>query len=179
MRSREIISALIVPVLVLVLPARADEPSREYEVKAAFIYHFVQFVDWPASAFQSDTSPITIGVLGGNPFGDALEHAIEGKSVNGRSLAIRYFSRVEDVEKCQALFVNSSDPNVLETVQDKLKNQSVLTIGEADQFLSTGGIIRFYNEDNKVRFEINVAAAEHARLQISSKLLRLAKIFSK
>jgi hypothetical protein len=179
MPSRKTISAMIVAVLVFVLPARADEPSREYQVKAAFIYNFVQFVDWPASAFAGDSSPITIGVLGANPFGDALDHVVEGKTAHGRTLAVRYFSRIEDLEKCQVLFVVSSDQNFLQTLHDKLKDQSVLTIGEADQFLPTGGIIRMSTEENKVRFEINVEAAEQAQLKISSKLLHLAKIYSK
>jgi hypothetical protein len=179
MPSRKTIAAMIVAVLVFVLHARADEPSREYQVKAAFIYNFVQFVDWPASAFADDSSPLTIGVLGANPFGDALDHVVEGKTVNARTLAVRYFSRIEDVEKCQVLFVVSSDQNFLQRLHDKLKDQSVLTIGEADEFLPTGGIIRLYTEENKVRFEINVDAAEQAQLKISSKLLHLAKIYSK
>jgi hypothetical protein len=179
MPSRKTIAAMIVAVLVFVLHARADEPSREYQVKAAFIYNFVQFVDWPASAFADDSSPLTIGVLGANPFGDALDHVVEGKTVNARTLAVRYFSRIEDVEKCQVLFVVSSDRDFLQTLHDKLKDQSVLTIGEADEFLPTGGIIRLYTEENKVRFEINVDAAEQAQLKISSKLLHLAKIYSK
>jgi hypothetical protein len=179
MPSRKTIAAMIVAVLVFVLPARADEPSREYQVKAAFIYNFVQFVDWPASAVADDGSPFTIGVLGANPFGDALDRVVEGKTAHGHTLAVRYFSRIEDVEKCQALFVVSSDQDYLQTLHDKLKGQSVLTIGESDQFLPTGGIIRMYTEEHKVRFEINVDAAEQAELKISSKLLNLAKIFSK
>jgi hypothetical protein len=179
MHSRKTIAAMIVAVLAITLPARADEPSREYQVKAAFIYNFVQFVDWPASAFADDSSPITVGVLGANPFGDALDHVADGKTAHGRTLAVRYFSRIEDVEKCQVLFVVSSDRDFLQTLHDKLKDQSVLTIGEADQFLQSGGIIRIYTEENKVRFEINVDAAEQAQLKISSKLLHLAKIFSK
>ena len=179
MRSQTTLLVIVFALLALVIPVRADEPSREYQIKAAFICNFVQFVDWPTSAFQSDSSPITIGILGGNPFGDVLEHVVQGKVVNGRALAVRYFSRIEDVNQCQVLFVNSSDQNFLKTLNDKLKQESVLSIGEAEQFLWTGGVIRFYEEDNKVRFEINLDAANLARLKISSKLLRLAKIFSK
>jgi hypothetical protein len=160
-------------------PSRADEPSREYQIKAAFIYNFVQFVEWPASAFESDASPITIAILGSNPFGDELERVVQGKTVNGRSLAVRYFSRIEEVNQCQVLFVDSSDQSFLAALHDKLKDKNVLSIGEAEQFLWTGGVIRFYSEDNKVRFEVNQEAAEQARLKISSKLLRLSKIFTK
>jgi hypothetical protein len=159
--------------------ARADEPSREYQVKAAFIYNFVQFVKWPKNAFSSDSDPITIGVVGGNPFGDALVRAVSGKVVGGRALVVRYFSDAHDLEACQVLFVNSSDEALMQAIHDKLKDKTMLSIGETDEFLSHGGIIRFYDQDNKVRFEINVDAAEAARLKISSKLLRLAKIFTK
>jgi YfiR/HmsC-like len=179
MRGRKFRFVILFALLALVRPVRADEPSREYQIKAAFIYNFVQFVEWPASAFQSDSSPITIGILGDNPFGDVLEHVVQGKTVNGRSLVVRYFSRIEDAERCQVLFVNSADQGLLSALHDQLKDKSVLTIGEAEQFLWTGGVIRFYTEDNKVRFEINLEAAQQARLKISSKLLRLAKIFAK
>ena len=177
-RSQRARIAIVFALLALALPARAEEPSREYQVKAAFIYNFVQFVEWPASAFQSDSSPITIGILGSNPFGDVLERIVEGKTIRGRPLAVRYWSTIEQVDQCQVIFVNSSDPAFLSELQAKLKGKNVLSIGEADQFLSNGGVIRLYDEDNKVRFEINVDAAEQQKLKLSSKLLRLAKIFA-
>ncbi len=166
-------------VTLMIRPVRADDSSREYQIKAAFIYNFIQFVEWPADAFQSDNTPITIGVLGTNPFGDALERAVGGKTIGGRSLRVVYFARVEDLGVCQILFVNASDPALLQATHDRIKDKSVLSIGECDQFPWSGGVIRFYDDDNKVRFEVNLEAAELARLKISSKLLRLAKIFQK
>jgi hypothetical protein len=176
MRKKKVRFAIVFALLALVLPARADEPSRAYQVKAAFIYNFVQFVEWPASAFHSDSSPITIGILGDNLFGNALERAVQGKTVKGRSLAVRYFSRIDDLSPCQVLFVSSSDQNFLAALHDKLRDKNVLSIGESEQSIWAGGVIRFYDEDNKIRFEINLEAAGQARLKISSKLLRLAKI---
>jgi hypothetical protein len=178
MRNRNITIAIVLAIMLPLRPARADEPSREYQIKAAFIYNFVQFVEWPASAFESDTSAITIGVLGDNPFGDMLQRIVAGKTVRGRPLDVQYFSRLEDLGPCHVLFVNSYDQGLLAALHDKLKDKSVLTIGEDEQFLWTGGVIRFFSDDNKVRFEINPKAAERARLNISSKLLRLAKIFT-
>lgn len=169
----------IAGMLTLMPAARADEPSREYQIKAAFIYNFVQFVEWPQNAFASDSSPITIGVVGGNPFGDVLERAVAGKVIGGRSLAVQYFADARDLGPCQVLFVNSSDTGFMHAIHEKLKGKDVLSIGESDQFPWTGGIIRFYDEDNKVRFEINLDAATEAHLKISSKLLRLARIFTK
>jgi hypothetical protein len=173
-----VLAMCIAGVVILMPAAKADEPSREYQIKAAFIYNFVQFVDWPSSAFESDTSVIAIGVLGANPFGDVLERTVAGKTVKGRSLVVHYFSRIDDVGQCQVLFVGSSDQGFLAALHDKLKDKSVLTIGEDEEFLWTGGVIRFFSDDNKIRFEINQKAAEQAQLKISSKLLRLAKIFT-
>jgi hypothetical protein len=178
-RALAVFAICIASILTLLPTARADEPSREYQVKAAFIYNFVQFVEWPQTAFSSDSDPITIGVVGGNPFGDALERAVSGKVIGGRSLTVKYFADARDLGPCQVLFVNSSDADFMQAIHEKLKGKSVLSIGEPEQFPWTGGVIRFYEEDNRVRFEINLEAAEAARLKISSKLLRLAKIFSK
>lgn len=171
--------AIVLAILLLLQPVRADEPSREYQIKAAFIYNFIQFVEWPPAAFETDTSAISIDILGANPFGDMLERLAAGKTIKGRPLAVHYLSRVDDVGQCQVLFVNSSDQSLLSALHDKLKDKSVLTIGEDDRFLWTGGVIRFFSEDNKVRFEVNQQAAAEARLKISSKLLRLARIFTK
>ena len=128
--------------------------------------------------FSSNSDPITIGVVGGNPFGDSLERAVSGKVIRGRSLTVRYFSDARDLGPCQVLFVNSPDSAFMQAIHEKLKDKCVLTIGESEQFPWNGGIIRFYDDDNKVRFEINQKAAEQAQLKISSKLLRLAKIFT-
>jgi uncharacterized protein DUF4154 len=144
--------------------------SREYEIKAAYLYNFTKYVDWPTS---KDT--ITIGVLGDNPFGAALA-AINGKSVKGRRVVVREIASVRDASTCQMIFVSSSQRQRLQEIFENSKNAHVLTVGEMQGFAAEGGIINFIEENNKVRFEINPDAARRTGLTISSELLKLAKL---
>jgi hypothetical protein len=158
----------------------AQEPRREaaleYEVKAAFLYKFAKFVEWPEDAPVADRPAVVIGVLGVDPFGEALDAAVRGKTVNGRALSVRRFAELRDLEPCQILFVSASEGRRLPEILTRLGGSPVLTVGEPETFTRDGGIVRLVTEDNKVRFEINVDAAEHAGLRISSKLLALARI---
>jgi hypothetical protein len=144
--------------------------SREYEIKAAYLYNFIKYVDWPS---YGDT--ITIGVLGGNPFGTALG-PLDGKIVKGRRLLIKEVDSLRDAQKCQIIFVSSSEKSRLQEIFENLKNARVLTVGETQGFANGGGIINFVEENNKVRFEINADAARRTGLNISSELLKLAKL---
>ena len=159
-----------------VLNARAAPASlREYQIKAAFLYNFVKFVEWPAEAFAETDGTITIGVLGEDPFGAALE-TLQGKTVKGRKLVIKRFKDLQDLQSSHILFISSSEKEHLPQIFETLKDVSALTVGEMAQFAHGGGIINFTRRKNKIRFEINVDAAERAGLKISSKLLRLAKV---
>ncbi|HZT43866.1 MAG TPA: YfiR family protein [Chthonomonadaceae bacterium] len=165
----------LLPVLILLLAGSASPAqeggSREYEIKAAFIYNFVKYVDWP-----SDPGPnIVLGVYGKDPFGSALD-AVNGKTVRGKTLVVRRLSDRRDITRVQILFICNSEKDRLRSILDSLRGDSVLTIGEMPNFAQNGGIIGFRNENNKVRFDIDPDAAEHARLKISSYLLRLARI---
>jgi hypothetical protein len=153
-----------------------SSPPGEYEVKAAFLYNFAKFVEWPAEAFDDADAPLTIGVLGEDPFGDTLEQTVKGKTANGRKLAIRRFHKVRDLQPCHILFISSSEKRHLSEILDRLKGSSVLTVGEVEGFAKRGGVINFFVEDNRIRFEVNVDAAKRAKLKMSSKLLRLARI---
>lgn len=150
--------------------------SREYQVKAAFLYNFAQFVEWPDDAFSTARSPIVIGVVGENPFGSSLEQAVGGKSVNGRSLEVRYFRDVESMRACHILFLASSEREHVREALEKA-GRSALTVGDFEGFTASGGIFRFLTEGNKVRFEVNLDAARASRVKISAKLLKLAKIY--
>lgn len=143
--------------------------SREYEIKAAYLYNFVKYVDWPSG----DT--ITIGVLGGNPFGSALA-PLDGKIVKGRRLVIKALDSVHAAQKCQIIFISSSEKQRLPEIFENLKSARVLTVGETQGFASGGGIINFIEENNKVHFEINAEAARRIGLNISSELLKLARL---
>ncbi len=153
--------------------SKADSTtSREYKVKAAFIYNFAKFVEWPAQKLGGDSAPLVIGVLGPNPFGDELENALKGRQINGRPVVVRQFDNLEAAKAAHLLFVSLNDESKL---RKALKEYGVLTVGQSESFARNGGIITFTFEDDKLRFEINVGAAEQAGLKISAQLQKLAK----
>ena len=155
--------------------AKAPPPS-EYQLKAVFLYNFAKFVEWPAESFADDQSPIILGILGEDPFGDTIDQIIKGKTIKDRELTIKRFEKIEKLEACHILFISSSEEKRLEEILETLRDSSVLTVGEMKQFARSGGMINFTVRESKIRFEINVDAAERAKLKISSKLLKLAKI---
>jgi hypothetical protein len=158
-----------------VLPAQL-RPSSEYELKAAFLFNFAKFVDWPPNAFAGPESPFLVCVLGTDPFGIALDNALRSKIIAEHPASVARVRRVADISGCQILFVAASESHLLPEILAKIRGQYVLVIGETDDFASSGGAIQFTLEENRVRFFINPDAADRAGLKISSKLLALAKI---
>jgi hypothetical protein len=156
------------------LPCAVAEPHNPYAVKAACLYNFIKFVEWPERAFPEGSSNLTIGVLGDNPFGSTLG-ALNGKVVKGRSLVVRQVSSVREAQNCQMVFISTSERARLPQVLDGLQTASVLTVSEMSGFVKNGGMINFTEQGNNLAFEINQAAAVRARLTISSQLLKLAK----
>lgn len=175
-RIRALTSIMLWLAITLVTPAltQAQPGSREYQLKAAFLYNFAQFTEWPTNAFPNDKSPLVIGVLGTDPFGKTLDDTVRGEKINGREILIRRFNRVDDTMDCHLLFISQSESDRLEQIFKTLKDRSILTVGETDAFIEKGGIIRFATEHNRIRLRINPEAARQAKLVISSKLLRLA-----
>jgi hypothetical protein len=149
---------------------------EEYQVKAAFLYNFARFVDWPAQSFKAAGDPITICVVGENPFGGALDEATDRKTVAGRGFAIRQTAAIGPDCDCQILFISASERRRFRSILDSLKPVGILTVGEIQGFAAEGGVVNFKLEGGKVRFEINIEAAERQQLHISSKLLSLAQI---
>jgi hypothetical protein len=154
----------------------AEPAADEYRVKAAFLLNFAKFIEWPAEAFKSPGDPLAICVLGQNPFGSALEDLIRDKTVANRPFVVREVSNAQQAGKCQMVFISSSERKRLHSFLEDLKGRSILTVGEADDFTANGGVINFKLKDSRVRIEIDPAAAERAKLHISSKLLSLAEI---
>lgn len=150
--------------------------SSEYLIKAGFIYNFAQLVQWPSAAFSQADSPIVIGILGTDPFGETIDRVVQGKKLEGRSLVVKRLKRGASVKECSILFVSSSEAPHLEEVLQTTKGMPILTIGELPGFAMRGGIINLTLEGNKVRFEVNIEAAKQANLNISSRLLALARI---
>jgi hypothetical protein len=161
--------------LIFLIGFRCHAQPTEYQIKAAFIYNFARFVEWPPEAFANPHSPMIIGVLGENVFGDSLEQSINGKVINGHPLQFEAFDSEAEVTNCQVLFISASEKNRLSKILAQLQGRSILTVGEkADDFISDGGMIYLLIVEDKVRFEINNEAAKKSGLIISSKLLRLA-----
>lgn len=152
---------------------RAQSPrAGEYEVKAAFLFHFVQFVQWPPSS--SDT--ICVGIVGDDPFGPILDQMVKGEAVQGRSLVVRRATQVEGLGTCEVIFIGRSQKARIGDILSVLKDAPTLTVGEVDGFARQGGIINFFLEGKKIRFEINPVAARRRGLKVSSQLLTLGKI---
>lgn len=155
--------------------ASARAPT-EYEVKAAFLFNFAKFVSWPATAFPSPQAPLVIGVLGENPFGAELARLAADVRVQGRFLEVKHAASVASLQGCHVIFISGSERERLPQIVGALTQARArsLTVGESDNFLRDGGMIRFVVEQNRVRFEISAEAAAAAGLGISSKLLSLA-----
>lgn len=149
--------------------------ASETEVKAAVLYNFAKFVEWPAEAFTSETAPIQLAVFGDDEFAAKLRSLLNDKKAHGRSFEVKTISNPQEAKNFQIVFVASSESRRALQVLEATKKSPVLTIGESEQFLDSGGMINFVFEDAQLRFEINPEAAQKARLEISSKLLRLAK----
>jgi len=161
--------------LLLSTAARAAAPD-EYQVEAVFLLHFTQFVEWPAQAAGDAHSPFVIGVLGRDPFGSALDEAIRGETVNGRPLVVKRFAGAADLGPCQILFIDRSAVEDADRVIASLSHSGTLTVSNFDVPAPADVIIRFLNEDRRIRLRINVDYARNAGLTISSKLLRPAQV---
>jgi hypothetical protein len=156
-------------------PAYAQSTQREYQLKAAFVYNFIKFVDWPGAVLPETSDTISVCVLGEEAFAEGFD-TLKDKTVKGKKLAVRRLEQVKDADGCHVLFISSSADKRAPQVLQTLQSASVLTVGEMDRFPQLGGIINFVVERNKLRFEINVSSAERARLKLSSQLLSLAKV---
>ena len=149
------------------------KPS-EYEIKAAFIYNFAKFIEWPDSSSQCLQDSAIIGILGEDPFGIILERVIGVKTIRMKKISIQRYSNIRNVQECHILFISRSEKERLPTVLNQLRQRHILTVSEIDHFTEQGGMIGLFIENNRIRFRINQDTIEAANLRISSKLLNLA-----
>jgi hypothetical protein len=156
--------------------AQVPPQASEYQVKAAFLLNFTKFVTWPAAAFPDANSPLTICILGEDPFDGALDQLVEGEEVNGRKLLVRRIQQPPAPKTCQELFINSQKdvPRIIAAA-----GPGILTVGDRDGFLREGGIIAFVIENRHVRFDIDQRAASGASLGLSARLLSVARSVQK
>jgi hypothetical protein len=153
-----------------------EPPLTQYQVEAIFLFNFAKYVDWPAAAFPNVTAPITIGVVGTDPFGDNLQNIIQGKTINGRPFVIKHLASDSDLGGCQILFISDSEATRMGEVLDRAGALPILTVGEDEEFAQNNGIINFVLKDGKVRLEIDLTAAKKNKLTISSRLLAVADV---
>jgi hypothetical protein len=171
---------LTMVLLCLATLSALGQAVEEYQVKAAFLYNFARFVEWPAHTFKSTNDPLVICILGEDPFGHLLENTVQGKTIEGRPIVLRSTSEVGQTAGCHVLFVSLSERRQLSSILAGVSSTGVLTVGETAGFAALGGVINFKLEnERRIRFEVNLAAAREADLKISSKLLSLALIVRK
>jgi YfiR/HmsC-like len=155
--------------------SRAQSTDEEYRVKAAFIFHFAQLVDWPPETRTAAENSLFLCTIGDDPFHGALESTVADKAVGNRVIRVRHLKQPEDMQACHVLFLGKAQGKRIPMLLAALRNAPVLTVGETAGFLDAGGMICFVLDQNNVRFEINLDAAEAANLKIGSRLLILAQ----
>lgn len=153
----------------------AAQVTREYDLKAVFLYNFATFVEWPEAARPAAGEPIIIGVLGKDPFGATLDEVVAGEKLNGHPLQVRRYKSAEEARESHILFIGASEGSRLPGILQALKGRPVLTVGDMPRFMEAGGIIAFTTEA-RVQLHVNAPAARLAGLNISSKLLRVATV---
>jgi hypothetical protein len=153
-----------------------EPPPTKYQVEAVCLFNFAKYVEWPAAAFPNAAAPVTIGVLGTDFFGDNLQRAVAGKTVNGRSFVIKYVASGSELSGCQILFISDSEASRMGEILDKAGALPILTVGEDEAFAQKNGIINFVLKDGKVRLEIDLTTAGKTGLKINSRLLAVADV---
>ncbi|MHC1741906.1 MAG: YfiR family protein [Syntrophobacteraceae bacterium] len=165
---------LVLAVLASVAPTPTfAQGTEEYKVKAAFLFNFAKFVDWPAESDRPHDDALVVCVLGEDPFGTALESLV-GKAVGQRQLSIKRTKRLEDIQNCSILYVCASEKERLQPILQAARTAHALTVSDMDQFVQQGGMIGLVSSEDKIRFRVNVKSAKASGIQISSKLLKLA-----
>jgi hypothetical protein len=156
--------------------AQQSKP-QEYQIKAVYLYNFSKFVQWPPETENKDS--FVICVLGRDPFGAALDDVLNGEKIERKTLVARRITDVQEAAKCQILFVASSEAGRAKQILSSLGKNSILTVSDIANFSVIGGMIQFVIQDNKVRFEVNLSAADKAGLTFSSQLLKVASAVKK
>ena len=162
----------------LVMPTLAATPT-EYQLKAVFLFNFIQFVEWPSSGSDPEQGPLCVGVLGPDPFGSDLEAVMQGEQISGRPIVVQRYATVDEIDLCHLLFIGALDAGQVEIALEQLKGRPILTVGETAEFIDAGGMIRFITESSRIRLQVNLRAADEARLRLSSKLLRSSQIVAR
>lgn len=152
------------------------QPTSEYQVKAAYLFNFGQFVEWPAHPAAPANAPFVIGVVGKDPFGKTLDDVVRGESLGGRQLVVRRYRDAQEITNCQILFIARSEAERLDQTLEALRGRQVLTVTDIEGAEHQGAMIVLVNDNQRIRMRINLSAAKASNLVISSKLLRPAEV---
>jgi hypothetical protein len=156
--------------------APAQEVSKDYQVKAVFLWRLAQFVSWPSSAFDDEHSPLVIGIIGRDPFGDALRLAVKDETAHSRPITVRHIDKLDEVRTCHILYVSSSEANRTRAILSAVDSRSILTVSDIGSFAENGGMVRLGHEQGKVKLTINPSAVRAAKLSLDARLLRVAEV---
>ncbi|HEY1464170.1 MAG TPA: YfiR family protein [Terriglobales bacterium] len=167
---------VLATVWMIAVPGMQAQSSKvsDYDVKAAYLFNFGRFVEWPADAATDKRSAFTFCILGPDPFGPNLDRLLAGETISGKSLAVKRISNAQDSAGCQILFMSKEEEGRLSKIMETLNKESVLTVSDIPEFSKHGGMIQFVVEENRVRFEVNLDATQRAGLTLSSDLLKVA-----
>jgi hypothetical protein len=166
---------VVVFLLILSAPHLKAQQVSEYQVKAAFLFNFSKFLEWPPEAMGQPNEPFVVGVIGNDPFGNYLDEIISGEKIMDHPMIVKRYNSIDEIDKCHILFINM--PGKTRDVLNTLKGKSILTVSDEEDFNGKGGIIKFYTDNDMIRLQINIDAAKAANLNVSSKLLRIARIY--
>jgi hypothetical protein len=173
---RSLLIAIVIACVLLASPSLQAQNPRpaDYEVKAAYLYNFGRFVEWPGKVGAAQGGFFTVCVLGQDPFGPSLDATLAGETIGGKTIIAKRISSAEESGNCQILFLSLTDDSRLNKIVADLDKKAVLTVSDMPQFVKHGGMIQFVLEGKKVRFEVNLTATQHAGLTLSSELLKVA-----
>jgi hypothetical protein len=152
----------------------AHAQADEYQIKAAFLFHFAQLVVWPDGALDAGDPSLKLCIFADEPSRQELQTVIEGKPIGARVLHLRLISHPQEIQGCNVLFLSHDEERRQSATLKTLRGLPILTVGETANFLSDGGMIRFHADEDRIRFDINLEAADSTHLTISSRLLLLA-----
>jgi hypothetical protein len=177
-RKMPLVMALSALLSLCIPDAALAAASAEYQVKTAYLYNFAKFIQWPADAFADSSSPIVIGILGEDPFGSSLDQVISQRQAQGRSLRIERYQSLADIKHCHLLFVSRSEAKRQSELLRAIADSGLATVGESADFTHDGGQIRFFfTSDQTIKIEVNPQAAKRAGIFISSRIMKIARIY--
>ncbi len=170
-------AATLIFLIPLTLNAQ-NSSADEYQLKAAFVYNFTRFVEWPASGSNRPGVPFVISVLNEDRLADKIHELVKGEQIGSRPIVVRRLNKKSEIGNCNILYVSGKDASELKDQLSNISRRGVLTVSDAPNFARWGGIIRFFKDENKLRMQINIDEARSSRFGISSKLLSLSSIYN-